>query len=440
MMGWPKSLRWRLALGLLGGLMVLSLLVFTAAAIVVREELDEVYDSAMEQTAGRILALVVAEMGVPEQMLAPKVARTQPQEDYLHYVVRGPKGRIVRHSDGTDLALFADGPVAGFRKAQDYRIYSPGPMTGGYTVELAEPLSYRREATNEATRALFFPIFLLIPFGLSGLVLFVRRAMRPIDRLRDEVTARNGADLSPVSEAGLPQELAGIAAEVNNLLARLTATLEAERAFTTNSAHELRTPIAASLAQTQRLIAEAPPGPLADRARTIEGQLQRLARLSEKLLQLARVEGGGVLVAQKQDVTPFVAAVIEDFRRSGLGDRLHLALPDSAALTRIDPDACAILLRNLIENAERHGSVLGKVEVTLMADGGLRVVNDGPVVAPDTLARLHRRFERGAGAGQGSGLGLAIADTIARNAGGQLRLFSPAQGRTAGFEAEFLPA
>lgn len=444
MKGWlahlrPKTLRWRLAFGLALGLLMLGLLVRLAAGHVVGEELDEVFDSALEQTSGRILALVVVELA--QGAAAPQaLSQIAPQEDYLIYAVRAPDGRILRHTPGADVALFAQGPVAGFRNAGGYRIYSPGAQSGRYTIEVAEPLERRREAVAESTRAILISVLVLFPFSLAAMLWFVARALRPVDRLRAEVTARDGHDLSPVTEAGLPQELAVIAAEVNQLLARLTRTLEAERAFTTNSAHELRTPIAAALAQTQRLLAEVTPGPLADRAGHVEAALHRLARLSEKLMQLARAEGAGVLMAKAQDLAPIVLAVAEDFRRGGMGARLSVHVPDGGADSRMDPDACGILLRNLIENAARHGAAGQPIMVTLAKDGAFSVVNDGAVLPPEVMVRLHHRFERGAGGGDGAGLGLAIADTIARAAGGQLRLYSPARGHLSGFEAEFLPA
>ncbi|MES2667081.1 MAG: ATP-binding protein [Pseudomonadota bacterium] len=444
----PQTLRWRLALGLALGVLVLGLLVRLAAGRVVAEEMDEVFDSALEQISGRILALVVVELALDGAAASQAQSQLAPQEAYLIYAVRGPDGRILRHTPNADLAPFAQGPVAGFRNDGGYRIYSPGAQPGRYTIEVAEPLDKRREAVEESTRVILASVLLLFPFSVVAMLWFVARALRPVDRLRAEVTARDGHDLRPVTETGLPQELAVIAAEVNQLLARVTRTLEAERAFTTNSAHELRTPIAAALAQTQRLLAEVPPGPLADRAGRVEEALHRLARLSEKLMQLARAEGAGVLMAKAQDMRPVVLAVAEDFRRGGLGARLSVRVPDSGADSRMDPDACAILLRNLIENAARHGAAGQPVVVTLAENGAFWVVNDGPVLPPEVLARLHHRFERGAGTGtgagagggDGAGLGLAIADTIARAAGGELRLHSPARGHLSGFEAEFLPA
>jgi two-component system OmpR family sensor kinase len=104
----------------------------------------------------------------------------------------------------------------------------------------------------------------------------------------------------------------------------------------------------------------------------------------------------------------------------------------------MDPDAFAILARNLIENALRHGDPHGRVDVVLTQDRLMSVANRGPVVAPDDLSRLTRPFERGATRAKGSGLGLAIADAIARGAGGSLELLSPMTGGTDGFEARVL--
>ena len=116
--------------------------------------------------------------------------------------------------------------------------------------------------------------------------------------------------------------------------------------------------------------------------------------------------------------------------------RVRLALPDQPVLSDLDPDAFGILLRNLIENALRHGPEDGRIAITLTSGGTLRVVNDGPVVPPEILSRLTARFERGGAGNEGSGLGLAIVAAIAERLGSTLTLRSPATGRDQGFEVE----
>ena len=101
----------------------------------------------------------------------------------------------------------------------------------------------------------------------------------------------------------------------------------------------------------------------------------------------------------------------------------------------MDMDAFAMAARNLIDNALAHGAAEGAIDVQVEADGVVRVINDGPVVPAETLARLKQRFARGDTRHAGSGLGLAIVETVITQAGGRCELFSPAPGREDGFEA-----
>ena len=98
------------------------------------------------------------------------------------------------------------------------------------------------------------------------------------------------------------------------------------------------------------------------------------------------------------------------------------------------PDAFAILCRNLVENALRHGGQTTPVDVTLTASGQFTVANDGPVVPGETLDRLTARFERASATSDGSGLGLAIVAAIAERISSRLVLQSPRPGRTTGFQ------
>ena len=265
----------------------------------------------------------------------------------------------------------------------------------------------------------------------------VRYTLRPVLVFQGEIEARGRGDLSPVNATALPAELGPMAGAVNRLIARLQRALDAERGFAASSAHELRTPVAAALAQTQRLIAETPDGPPRDRAHKVEAALRQLSLLSEKLLQLAKAEGGGLLAEEPQDLARVLGFVLDDFRRDpDLAARLHLALPPRGVLlSRMDADAFAILARNLIENASRHGAADRPVHVALTADGLFRVTNDSALVPPDVMRRLKQPFERGATRAAGSGLGLAIAETIAVGAGTSLELMSPIAGQPSGFEA-----
>ena len=236
-----------------------------------------------------------------------------------------------------------------------------------------------------------------------------------------------------------PRELKPIADAVARLVERLRVALDAERAFSANSAHELRTPIAGALAQTQRLIAELDDAAHRKRARDVEATLKRLSRLSEKLLQLSRVDAGIGLRDEAADLLPVLDVVVADAAaRLPDGREISFVRDEGTRLRwRMDVDAFAMAVRNLLDNAAIHGT--GTVEVRLDSAGCVRVVNDGPVVPTAVLAGLTRRFARGRTDVAGSGLGLAIVETIMEQAGGRLRLASPAPGRADGFEARLEP-
>jgi two-component system OmpR family sensor kinase len=441
-MNWVSaSIRRQLAVGLTGSIAVFWLLAILGAGLVVRHEIGQVFDAALQETAERILPLAILDLiDRDDDGTSQRLARITEQEEFLEYVVRDETGRVLLQSHDADLTVFAPQDQDGFYTAHDHRIFARSAVSGAYRIELAEPLAHRREAVLDTTLALLAPILLLVPISLFAVLWLVRRGLRPVEALRAEVTLRDGAHLSAVTTQGLPAEVLPIARAINQLLDRLRRTLEAERSFTANSAHELRTPIAATLAQTQRLIAEAPAGGLQDRARQIETQLRRLARLSEKLMHLARAEGGGVLADTPQDLSPVLAFLVDECKRAAGAERLQLALPpQGCAPSRLDPDAFGILARNLIENALRHGDPAQPVRVSMEPDGTLRVTNGGPVIAPDRLAALTTRFTRGDGAAEGSGLGLAIAAAIAKGAQTPLELRSPSTGQKDGFEAVLHP-
>ncbi len=439
----PFSLQGRLGLGLALGVAVIWLLATGLAGYVIRHEFDEAFDSALQETAQRLLPLAVLDvLGRETPPSSPRVTPLGGHEEFLSYVVRGPAGEVLLQSHDADLSVFPERPVRGFHDTPTHRIFGESAVSGTISIEVAEPLEHRDEATSEAVLALVLPLAILVPLSLAGVWLLVRRSMRPLRRFRAEIEARDGGDLSPIAAGALPAEIAPIAEDVNRLMERLRRVLEAERHFSANSAHELRTPIAATLAQAQRLIAEAPEGPLRHRATQIEVSLHQLARISEKLMQLARAEGGGLLCETPQDLAPVLAHLAAEFRDGAeASPRLRLSLPDGGATpSHMDPDAFAVLVRNLIENALKHGPKGGPVDVT-MSGSTVRVVNGGPALPKETLATLKGRFARGATAAKGAGLGLAIADAIAAGAGAGLDLMSPAEGRSDGFEAVLrLPA
>ncbi|MEO5619874.1 MAG: histidine kinase dimerization/phospho-acceptor domain-containing protein, partial [Cypionkella sp.] len=248
------------------------------------------------------------------------------------------------------------------------------------------------------------------------------------------LAGRGARDLSALELGALPAEIQPMGGAINALLKRLNAAFEAERSFAANAAHELRTPLAGAIAQAQRLQVETADPHARQRALDIEVTLKRLVRLAERLMQLARAEGGRLRLEGQSDLRPVLSLMVEDARRRGA--LIETELPEASVMSDIDPDLFGILCRNLLENAERHGTQGLPIKVLLSAEAGLRVRNDCAAVPAAQLADLTARFARADGAGEGSGIGLAIVQTIAERCDGGLVLRSPIPGAERGFEAE----
>jgi two-component system, OmpR family, sensor kinase len=427
-----NSLQARLSRSIALAVAVLWLLATMTTVVFLRREMDEVFDSALQELAERVVPLAYQEILNRDQPGNDnRAAPVSGTEEHLTYLVRDASGAVLIRSYDADPAVFPTALATGFQSTDAYRFYTVSAISRTLFVTAAEPLAHRRDAMRQATVTLLWPLVLLLPLCLIGVWFLVRLTLHPVTAFRAEIGARGRDNLNPVHAPDLPQEIAPLAAEVNNLIARLRRALTAERSFTASAAHELRTPVAAALAQTQRLIAELPPGAWQTRAEGVETGLKRLSRLSARLLDLAKAEGAGLLAETGQDVVPVLRMIVQDMPG---GERVDLTLPDDPIVSGIDLDAFAILSRNLVENALRHGDATARISVSLTADGRFMVQNAGPTVDADTLARLRLPFERGQTTADGTGLGLVIADAIATGIGTTLDISSPATGRSDGFE------
>ena len=434
-MRWPASLQARLGLSVGLVLTVLWLLAATVTAVIVRAEMDEVFDSALRETAERILPLAVTDIvGREDQGVTQRLAPIRAHDEFFTYLVRDAEGRILLQSHAADPTVFPsyDGP--GFRQTATHRLYSDAALQDTIRITVAEPLAHRMSVAREIQMGLGLPLLIVLPVALIAIILAVRFSLDPLRRFRARLEARGARDLSQVPHEGLPTEIGPLADTLNSLLARLREAFEAERSFAANAAHELRTPLAGAIAQAQRLRSETKDRAAAQRATDIEETLKRLTRRTERMMQLARAEGGRLRRDTSSDLRGVARIVVDDIGRTGTPDRIRLNLPDMAVMSDLDPDAFAILCRNLVENALRHGGQTTPVDVTLTASGQFTVANDGPVVPGETLDRLTARFERASATSDGSGLGLAIVAAIAERISSRLVLQSPRPGRTTGFQ------
>nr|CAD6606608.1 sensor histidine kinase [Rhizobium sp. TCK] len=436
------SLTKALMLWISGIITLVWVLAVGLGALVMQEEFGEIFDSSLQETAERLVPLIIDELFQRDDLAEPRrimASRAGSDEEYLTYQVRDQRGRVLLHSHAASANPFDTPLVAGFSDGPTGRTYTAAAVSNTIFVQVRDSAEHRREALLEGVLALLLPILLVVPVTIAAVWVVLRRILAPVDTLRSAIGRKDGGNLTAIDELDLPEELRPILNSVNLLLSRLRAVLAAEREFTSNSAHELRTPLAGALAQTQLLLLELKDGPAAGRARQIEKSLQGLTRLAEKLLQLARAEAGIGINEGTFDVADVIDMVIADFRGTAAGARLRLEKENEGTLVQLgSADAFAIALRNLIENALLYGRPDQPVLVRVSRDGTVRIQNGFPALAATELVTLRQRFARGDTSAAGSGLGLSIAERLLAQMQAELVLSSPIPGRDDGFQAEII--
>lgn len=296
--------------------------------------------------------------------------------------------------------------------------YLPSP-SGRWLVAAGQRLKERREVVWMLIAAPLLPWLLTLPVLLLVMAVGLQRVLRPVAALSAELERRAADDLQPLRGADLPADLRPLVDAMNALFERTEQLLQRERRFTADAAHELRTPLAALQAQWDA--ARLSPGTTAAAEATdkLGLGLARLNRLVAQMLQLARIEHLDSVSPQRAIDWP--ALVGEAFTEVlPLAERHHVELacewPEGAAAPlplHGAPALLAALLRNLLDNGLRYSPDGGQLTLRFGADR-LEVLDDGPGVPPEQLARLGDRFYRPAGqAESGSGLGLSIVQRIA---------------------------
>jgi two-component system OmpR family sensor kinase len=227
---WGTSIQRYLGISLSIGILILWLIAAVISSLIVRHELDEAFDSALQETAQRLLSIAVLDIDDyafegrdddSDDHAYRTSIRLGDHDELLTYVVRDRDGHIVLVSHDAILNTFPKEKWVGFRSNRTHRLYGEEAPGTGITIAIADPLEHRREAWLEAISALVVPLPLLILMSFVLVWIIIRRSMRSVHDVRSQIESRSGTNLAPLQLGDLPRELSPIAGSVNNLMDRL---------------------------------------------------------------------------------------------------------------------------------------------------------------------------------------------------------------------------
>lgn len=418
----PRSLQARLLL------LVLAVLAlgWAAAAVFtwfdVRHELDELLDGHLAQAAAVLVVQQVPELGEDERARAaeaPELHRYAPRAVFQIF----HEGRLVLRSARAPLEpLTGQAPGAaptGFvtvtAQGAQWRVFTARGLEPDMWVFVGERIASRAEILRAVLRSALLPLALALPLLALAVGYAVHRGLDPLRELSRRLGARAPQAVEPLALPGAPTELQPLLEALNGLFVRIGELVSAERRFTADAAHELRTPIAAVRAQAQVALGESDDAARRHALQATLAGCDRAAHLVDQLLTLARLEAGQAAPAEPLDFESLVRQELAALAPAALDKQQQLDLRAEPCRLPAQAALAAVLVRNLVDNAIRYSPPGAAVRVEVGRDGCLlRVQDGGPGLPPEGLARLGERFYRALGSGaDGSGLGWSIVRRIA---------------------------
>ncbi|BCF96946.1 hypothetical protein PPGU19_015150 [Paraburkholderia sp. PGU19] len=420
----------------------LTLLVLSGVALVWSYSLYSSYHKAIDEveewdeTRVKLIARALLVVD-PRDVSAFAKASLDPVDDdgdndastRLLFEVATADGRILAASPGlsssglpTRLAG-ASGPV----RIDDakWHVYVFGDTTRDRTVRVFEQRTHRSELSTMIAQRIARPLAFSLPVLAALVWLAISSSLTPLRTLSEAIEARSPDNLDAIAVKVVPDEVFPLVAALNTLLQRLRRSLDRERAFTSDAAHELKTPLAAIKVQAQVALTARDPGRQRRAMQRVVEAVDRSTHLADQLLALARLEETTPLPSARVDLADMARACIAD--QHGHADHKQMSLTqrsDGATIVRAPPALVRMLLDNLVDNAIKYGHVQGRVEIATWNDADsiyVEVRDDGPGVPEEDLSRLHDRFFRGTShVEKGSGLGLSIVARIVAQLRGKL--------------------
>ncbi|MBT9520934.1 MAG: sensor histidine kinase N-terminal domain-containing protein [Dechloromonas sp.] len=422
------SLRRRLLGLLLGGVSAAWLVTMVFSYIDAHHEVDELFDAQLVQGAQTLLALASHDQDDDLEEDLGKAAHKY-QRSLRFQIWRADGKLLMRSNNAPETPLTA---AVGFSETHDqaghWRHFSQWNEDRSVQVQVSENHDIRDDLIGHIAWRLLVPALFGLPLIGFWVWLATRRGFASLDGIARQIASRDPQQLQPLHPAAAPEEIRTLLEALNGLFQRVEHTLESERRFTADAAHELRTPLAALQAQLQ----------VAQRARDdderdrslnqLQRGLTRAAHLVDQMLHLARLDPeSGLPDPQTVDLARLAEEVCADVGPQILAKNIEFdltATPDSRVTGQAE--WLRVLIRNLVDNAVRYTPEGGQVRVDVTRKKAfvtLSVADSGPGIPLEERESVLRRFHRlNQGNQPGSGLGLAIVARITELHGATLKL------------------
>jgi two-component system, OmpR family, sensor kinase len=313
-----------------------------------------------------------------------------------------------------------------------------------YAVEVAHPLDEVHVILQRIRWSLVAAAIAILIAIVAMDFALTRRVLSPIDAIVRQARRLSDASLAePLPHPGEPGELARLVETLNAMLGRIRESVEAQRRFTADAAHELRSPL--TRLRTEIEVTMRRPRDVdeyrATLATTLE-EIERLSALTESLLMLARLDAGEGHAGGtgKQRLAAIVEAIVARFEPIAMarGIALRIAPDATDAFVAVTPGIVDVVVGNVLDNAVKFSTPGGTIDVNIAGTPSeicVTVTDMGPGIPRDELPRVFERFFRGksprATGASGLGLGLAIAHTLVQRQRGAIDLDSkPGSGTT----------
>ncbi|HEY1042643.1 MAG TPA: sensor histidine kinase N-terminal domain-containing protein [Telluria sp.] len=299
-------------------------------------------------------------------------------------------------------------------------------------VQVAETLDKRGQLANEIIKGVILPQFIILPIVLALVWFALTRGLSPLAELQARIRARRPDDLSPIDARHVPEEITPLVGSLNDMLERLSQTIEMQKRFIADAAHQMRTPLAGMRMQSELALRQVDADEIHRSLEQLAKSSDSATRLVNQLLALARTENQPQAgMALEPVALPVLARdCVQDWVPASFTHRIDLGFEvlDAHARVQGNPVMLRELMSNLIDNALRYTPAGGSVTVRVRSAEGraiLEVEDTGPGIAAAERGKVFERFYRILGSSApGSGLGLAIVREIAQQHGAEIDLFN----------------